>query len=656
MAEALSQNKRLFYIDTPLGKDKLLVRKLHGREAMSEAFFFSVDVVSDDPRLNITELVGKKITLAIRQSDETSFRYFNGYVRRAKNLPAVGFLAQFRLEVVPWLWLLTRTADCYIHQNKTVPEVVEWVFKKFGFTDYRLELRNPGNYGPWVYLTQYRETAFEFVNRLLEIEGIFYFFEQKQGKHTMVIADAPAAHQPCPHQARMKVERAFGRGYKRSEDTIFSWDVEKNVRSGKYSHRDYNFEKPDTDMHSEVPARARGTGNDKFEVYDYPGEFEEHGEGSAWVRLRMEEEETDEEFVRGTSCARSLMPGFKFDLTGHERRDQNRSYVVTEVVHSGEEENLLPEDQGRPARYTNSFRCVPFDIPYRPARKTPKHIMRGVQTATVVGKKGEEITCDKYGRVKVQFHWDRVGKKDEGSSCWIRVSQPWAGQNYGGMWLPRIGQEVIVDFVEGDPDRPIIIGRVYNANQMPAWKLPDKQNWSGFKTRSTKGGGQDNANELRFDDTKDEENIVLHAEKDLEISVEKETVFETGTDHHFYVGNDHSEEVAKNSDTTIGENCVITVGKEISVSSGTSTSISVGTDAALEAGQEVHIKGGMKVVIEAGMQLSLKGPGGFVDIGPSGVTIQGTLVQINSGGAAGSGKGPNKKTAKKPKKAEKYKK
>ena len=656
MADALSQHNRLFYIDTPLGEDKLLVRKLHGREAMSEAFFFSVDVVSDDPRLNITELVGKKITLAIRQSDETSFRYFNGYVRRAKNLPAVGFLAQFRLEVVPWLWLLTRTADCYIHQNKTVPEVVEWVFKKFGFTDYRLELRNSSNYGPWIYLTQYRETAFEFVNRLLEVEGIFYFFEQKQGKHTMVIADAPAAHQPCPHQSRVKVERAFGRGYKRSEDTVYSWDVEKNVRSGKYSHRDYNFQKPDTDMQSEVPARSRGTGNENFEVYDYPGEFEENSEGSAWVRLRMEEEETDEEFVRGTSCARSLMPGFKFDLTGHERRDQNGSYVVTEVVHSGEEENFLPEDQGRPSRYTNSFRCIPFDIPYRPARKTPKHIMRGVQTATVVGKRGEEITCDKYGRVKVQFHWDRVGRKDEGSSCWIRVSQPWAGQNYGGMWLPRIGQEVIVDFIEGDPDRPIITGRVYNANQMPAWKLPDKQNWSGFKTRSTKNGGQDNANELRFDDTKGEENIVLHAEKDLEISVEKETVFETGTDHHFYVGNDYKEEVAKNSDTTIGESCVITVGKDISISSGTGTSISVGTDAALDAGQEVHIKGGMKVVIEAGMQLSLKGPGGFVDIGPAGVTIQGTLVQINSGGSAGSGSGAKKKTAKKPKKAEKYKK
>ncbi|MBA3975418.1 MAG: type VI secretion system tip protein VgrG [Candidatus Solibacter sp.] len=654
MAEALSQHQRLFFIDTPLGKDKLLVRKLHGREAMSEAFFFSVDAVSDDPKLDVSRVVGKQITLAIRQSDETSFRYFNGYVRRAKTLPPTGHLAQYRLEVVPWLWLLTRTADCYIHQNKTVPEVVEWVFKKFGFTDYRLELRNA--HGPWVYLTQYRETAFEFVNRLLEIEGIFYFFEQKQGKHTMVLADSPASHQACQHQSRMKMERAFGRGYKRGEDTIFSWDPEKNIRSGKYSHRDYDFEKPDADMHSEVPARSTATGNDKFEVYDYPGEFEEPGDGSSWVRLRMEEEETDEEFARGTSCARSLMPGFKFDLTGHERREQNRSYVVTEVVHSGEEENFLPEDQGRTARYSNTFRCIPFDLPYRPARKTPKHIMRGVQTAMVVGKKGEEIYCDKYGRVKVQFHWDRVGKRDEGSSCWVQVSQPWAGQNYGGMWLPRIGQEVIIDYIEGDPDRPIITGRVYNANQMPAWKLPDKQNWSGFKTRSTKGGGQDNANELRFDDTKGEENVVLHAEKDLEISVEKETVFETGTDHHFYVGENHKEEIGKNHDATIGESCVITVGKEISISSGAATSIHAGSDAALEAAQEVHIKGGTKVVIEGGMQLSIKGAGGFIDIGPAGVTIQGTMVKINSGGSAGSGKGVNKKTAQKPKKAEKYKK
>jgi type VI secretion system secreted protein VgrG len=656
MAGSLSQHQRLFKINTPLGEDKLIVRKLHGREAMSEAFFFSVDCVSDDPRLSITDIVGKKIDLAIRQSDEKTFRYFNGHVRRAKNLPPAGYLFQYRLEVVPWLWMLTRTADCYIHQNKTVPEVVEWVFKKFGFTDYRFDLRNSGNYGPWVYLSQYRETAFEFVNRLLEIEGIFYYFEQKQGKHTMVIADAPASHQPCPFQSRIKVERAFGRGYNRDQDSIFSWDVEKNVRSGKYAHRDFNFEKPDADMHSEVPARSKKTGNDNFEIYDYPGEYEEHPDGNAWVRLRMEEEETDEEFARGTSCARSLMPGFKFDLTGHERRDQNKSHVVTEVIHSGEEENLLPEDQGRPPRYTNSFRCIPFDIPYRPARKTPKHVMRGVQTATVVGPKGEEIYCDKFGRVKVQFHWDRVGKKDEGSSCWIRVSQPWAGQNYGGMWLPRIGQEVIVDFVEGDPDRPIITGRVYNANQMPAWKLPDKQNWSGFKTRSTKGGGQDNANELRFDDTKGEENIVLHAEKDLEVSVEKETVWETGTDHHFYVGNNLTEQVEKNVEATIGEACVISIGKSLIMSTGTDGSVSVGSNAALDAAQEVHIKGGTKVIIEAGMQLSLKAAGGFVDIGPAGVTIQGTMVQINSGGAAGSGSGVKKQTPKKPKKAEKYKK
>lgn len=651
---ALSQNKRLFYIDTPLGKDKLLVRKLHGREALSEAFFYSVDAVSEDPRVNVGDIVGKQITLAIRQSDETSLRYFNGYVRRAKNLPPVGYLFQYRLEVVPWLWLLTRTADCYIHQNKSVVDVVKWVFQKYGFTDYRVDLT--GTYGPWEYLTQYRETAFEFVNRLLEIEGIYYYFEQKQGKHTMVIADRVAASKPCPHQSRMKMERAFGRGYMRVEDTIFSWESEKNVRSGKYTHTDYDFIKPKTDLMTTVDSRCKSTDNSKFELYDYPGEYEERQDGDTWVRCRMEEEETDVEFVRGTSCARSLMPGFKFDLTGHERRDQNKSYVVTEVVHSGEEENFLPEDQGRPGRYSNSFRCIPQDTPYRAPRKTPKHIMRGVQSAVVVGKAGEEIWCDKYGRVKVQFHWDRVGKKDEGSSCWIRVSQPWAGQGYGGMWIPRIGQEVIVDFYEGDPDRPIITGRVYNSDQMPAWALPGKMNWSGFKTRSTKGGSADNANELRFDDTKGSENIVLHAEKDLEISVEKETVFETGTDHFEYVGNDHTSEVAKNRDSTIGENCVITVGKEISVSSGTSTSVSVGSDAALDAGMEVHIKGGTKVVIEAGMQLSLKAAGGFVDIGPAGVTIQGTMVKINSGGAAGSGKGVSKKTAKKPKKAEKYKK
>jgi len=451
----------------------------------------------------------------------------------------------------------------------------------------------------------------------------------------------------------------------RSDETIGSWRREQEIRSGKCALKDFNFETPSNSLLSMIESKFKNGDNSQFELYDYPGEFEERAEADDWVKLRIEEEETPHTVVSGESDCRSLVSGFSFDLEGHERDDQNCSYVLTSVFHRAVEPDFHPGVRGSSANYTNTFTCIPASVPFRPPRLTPRPLVQGTQTAIVVGPAGEEIYPDKYGRVKVQFHWDRLGKKDENSSCWVRVSQPWAGKNWGAINIPRIGQEVIVEFLEGDPDRPIIIGRVYNDDQMPPYTLPDNMTRTTFLSRSSKGGGSSNFNELRFEDKKGSEQIFLNAEKDMDHRVEKDSREFIGNDRHLIVKNDQKEkvegeqhiqivkdrnekvggdaslEVSGNQNDKVGQNMSLQVGQNLQEKSG--------QNYAHEAGMEIHLKAGMNVVIEAGMQLTIRASGGFINIGPAGVAISGTLVLINSGGAAGAGSGSSPTSPKAPK-------
>ncbi len=512
-----SQEGRLIAIDTPLGPDVLLLRSFTGTEGMSQIFRFRLDMLSTDFNINFDDIVGKRVTIRILLEDG-SYRYLNGYISRFAQLPVEGHLARYEAEMVPWLWFLTRAADCQIFQEKSVPDIISKVFKDYGFSDFELKLQK--SYEPRVYCVQYRETAANFVMRLMEEEGIFFFFRHENGKHVMVIGDAPSVHQPIPEQPVIRYEHTLGAAPERGEDVITEWRYEHELRTGRYALNDYNFETPSTSLLCQIDSTIDQGGNKKYEVYDYPGDYPDRGRGDKLVRLRIEEEETPHEVVSGASNCRALAVGFAFELIDHERRDQNVEYVVTSIAHSGHSGTFIGGTPGEGASYANRFTCIPSRVPYRPLRKTPKPVVEGVQTAVVVGPPGEEIYTDKYGRVKVQFHWDRRGKKNEKSSCWIRVSEPWAGKNWGAIFLPRIGQEVIVDFLEGDPDRPIVTGRVYNAEQMPPYSLPDHQTRSGIKTRSTKGGGSSNYNEIRFEDKKGKEEIHIHAERNLRTTVE----------------------------------------------------------------------------------------------------------------------------------------
>src|SRR5712691_1725477 len=641
-----TQEQRLMSIKSPLGKDTLLLHSFSGHEGMSQLFHFSADFLSENHSISFKDIVGKQVTLQIHHQGDDQ-RYWNGFVSRFAFVGGDNRFSYYRAEIVPWVWFLTRTADCQIFQQKTIPEIIKKVFQDHGFQDF--QDRTQGSYPQREYVVQYRETAFNFVSRLMEEYGIFYFFEHDQNTHKLIFADKPQVHKNCPVQYKVRFNYTPGATVLH-EDVVDNWGAEQELRPGKYALTDYNFQTPNTALMANVQTVAEIGGNTKYEIYDYPGIHINKSEGDTVTKLRMEEEEAAHHLVTGSGNCRSFAPGYKFHLDEHSRRDQNGDYLLTEVTHSASVgDSYSGSGGGSEETYTNHFTCIPFSVPCRPQRVTPKPFVQGVQTAVVVGPPGEEIYPDKYGRVKVQFFWDRLGKKNENSSCWVRVSQPWAGKNWGAVSIPRIGQEVIVEFIEGDPDRPIITGRVYNDDQMPTYPLPDHKTRTTFMSRSTKGGGSANYNELRFEDKKGSEQIFINAEKDTDHRVENDSREFIGNDRSLIVKHDQKENVEGDLHSETAGNRNEKVGQTMSLQVGQNLQEKSGQNFAHEAGMEIHLKAGMNVVIEAGMELTIKASGGFINIGPAGVAIQGTLVLINSGGAAGSGSGSSPTSPKAPK-------
>ncbi|HTP86197.1 MAG TPA: type VI secretion system tip protein TssI/VgrG [Bryobacteraceae bacterium] len=659
----MKQTGRLFHLDTPLGEDVLLVRRVTGEENISGLFHYELELVSDDFDVSFDQLVGKPVTLGIRQSDDESFRYLNGIVSKFALSSAEGRLAVYKAEVVPWLWLLTQTWDCRIYQDMEALAVIKDTFQRLGFqsgSDW--EDQTTLKRTPWAYCTQYRETACDFVKRLMEIEGIFFFFRHEQDRHVLVMADAPSANKPCPYQSRMKYEYSFGRGYKSSEDSILEWRFHNEFKPGKYTQRDYNFRHPTRSLQAEAPSRIRQGGNDKYEVYDYPGSYEIQTDGDEWTRMRIEEEETPHAIATGKSNCRSMYAGFRFDLYNHDRRDQNMTWLITSVKMTGEEGTFVGGSDKGEGTYENTFTAIPYSVPYRPERKTTLSQMMGTQTARVVGPEGEEIYTDEFGRVKVKFHWDR-SSDESNSSVWIRVAQPWAGANWGYMWIPRIGQEVIVDFMEGDPDRPMIIGRVYNGDNMPPYKLPDKKNHSGIRSHSTKGGGGDNFNEIHFDDTKGKELFSMQSEYNKADMVKNDELEEIRHDRFLRVKNNQVEDVENDKKSHVTGNFDEGVNGKISIKVDGDYQLVIGGDykqkvsgnwirnvdgdsnATVNGSEQVRVNGDVKlsvsgelhitaarILLTAQGELCLSCGGSSIDLNPGTIGITGAMVLINSGG------------------------
>ncbi len=644
-----TQKDRFIAIDTPLGEDTLLLQSFRGTEAISRPFRFQLLFLSENQAISAGQIIGQRVDIRMTVGDGTK-RYINGFVSRFALDVVDRRFAHYSAEVVPWLWFLGRKANCRIFQNMTVPDIISKVFNDYGFHDFKNSLQ--GSFEQREYCVQYRETDFNFVSRLMEQYGILYYFEHEKGRHSLVLANAPNSHKPCPVQSKARLDYSEGANLK-GEDVIYSWHLEQELRSGKYALTDYNFETPSTSLLAKEDTIFKVGGNDSYEIFDYPGDYTTKAAGESLTKIRIQEEEAVHLIATGSGNCRTFTSGYKFDLSGHSRADTNKTYLLTEVQHSASIGRSYSGSGGQSNDvYSNQFCCIPHSVTLRPARLTPKPFVQGPQTAVVVGPSGEEIYTDKYGRVKVQFFWDREGKKNDQSSCWVRVSQPWAGKNWGSINIPRIGQEVIVEFLEGDPDRPIITGRVYNAEQMPPYTLPDNQTRTTFMTRSSKGGSSSNYNELRFEDKKGSEQIFLHAEKDLDVRVKNDSREYVANDRSLIVKGNQNESVDGDQNITISGNQAEKVAQNLSLQVGQNLNEKSGQNFAHEAGMEIHLKAGMNVVIEAGMELTIKASGGFINIGPTGIAISGTLVLINSGGAAGSGSGSSPQDPKKPDEAD----
>ncbi|WP_390343991.1 type VI secretion system Vgr family protein [Variovorax boronicumulans] len=511
---------RTVQVHTVLSAEQLKFRAMRGHEGLSQLFEFEVDMVSTSFNLDLKRLLGTSLTLAI--ADDGTTRYLNGTVVRFELVGRANETGRhyiYRALVQPWLWYLTRTTDCRIFQNQSVPEVLDAVLGKYGF---QFEKRLTGSYRPWEYCVQYQESDFAFVSRLMEHEGIAYHFEHGNGSHLLVLADDTGGYHPLPGHARIPY-RPRDRVVNALEPCIDRWRVAEQITSGRVMLDDFDFKKSRASLQS-VQQDPKGHDHATYEVYEWLGGYSEHQQGDAYAKIRLQELQCAHELASGHTNVVGMAPGHLFEMTHCPREADNREYLVTgtrydlrepEYSTGGSSESVCEFD----------FTVLPSAVPYRPARTTPRPRTNGPQTATVVGP--EEIWTDRFGRVKLQFRWDRYGQSDENSSCWVRVSSNWAGANYGTMHMPRVGQEVIVDFIGGQPDRPIITGRVYNSDQMPPWELPANATASGILTRSSTGGAANQANMLRFEDRTGAEQILLHAERNLDVEVEADETHTT---------------------------------------------------------------------------------------------------------------------------------
>jgi type VI secretion system secreted protein VgrG len=591
-------------VTTPLGPDALVFQSMEGREALGEPFEYWVHLVSDDPNIKLTDVLGQTITVTL-QLPGGGERNFHGHVTAFEFVTAGDPAAIYRATVRPWFWLLTQTTNCRIFQNKSIPDIVKQIFQDRGFGDFEDSLS--GDYPTKDYVVQYGETDFNFVSRLLEETGIYYYFRHEASTHTLVLADSYSAHQAT---AGYETLRYYPPDDHRStvEEYVDQWRLGQSITPGSVTLRDFNFERPSANL-TAATSSSKDYVHSDLEVYDYPGDYLVRSDGEGLARIRLEQRQESFERGEGSTNAGGLAVGALFSLAEHPRDDQNREYLVTFARVSLRGHELRSGDASNELVFKSEFTVIPSTVPHRTTPRAKKPVMDGPQTATVVGAAGEEIWTDKYGRVKLQFHWDREGASDEKSSCWVRVSQAWAGSNWGSIHVPRIGQEVIVDFLEGDPDRPIVTGRVYNANNMVPYALPGNQTQSGIKSRSTKGGAVPNANEIRFEDRKGSEEFFIQAEKDLNSLVKNNETAKVGVDRTREVGANDALTVGKNQKISIGKNQTIEVGVDESLTVGGNETIDVTGNESVSIGgdQSVSVGGSDSMTVGGSQSLAVAG-------------------------------------------------
>jgi type VI secretion system secreted protein VgrG len=711
---AILENRKL-RMKGPLPETKMFIKAARVKEGLSQISEIQVDFMSPDRMLKLGDIVGQSITVRIQIGEDGggasgstggggtggggsggggsggdgggsgggTWREHMGTCIAAQYIGMHEGYGFYALEVRPWLWFLTRTTGCRIFQNKTAIDIIKQIFSERGFADYTVNAsRTPE---PRVYCVQYNETDFDFISRLMEEEGFYYYSTVKNGKDHLMVVDGIGGHSAIAGNSTVQFHLREPE-YRRSDDHIFEWRGMETAPSGKVTIRDYNFEKPRADM-TTVKATPKGSHSHKdYELYRYPGHYRETALGEIYARIRMEAAAWPFQTRDGVCNVRTMATGATYRMSNHERSDENQEYLVVSALHMMQIENqeedesqqmtkasgaaqlpgTIEFDEDNRDAYRCTMRSLPKNVPFRAPHRTPWPRIPGILLAKVTGPAGEEIYTDNYGRIKVQFPWDREGKNDENTTCWVRYCTPWSGKDWGAIAIPRIGQEVVIQFEDGDIDRPICTGMLYNADTMPPYALPANMTQTGIKTRSSKGGGADNYNELVFEDKKDAEFIRMHAEKDYFLTVENNAVVSIGrtkkdpgdltTDIHnsrtetihegdltltVAKGNetrdiktDRTEKIGQHATQEVGGNKTMKVTGNFSGETGGNSETKVTGNAKTEVTGTTDHKSTGAMTIESSASITIKVGGNSITIDPSGITIKGTMVTTDASGMA----------------------
>ena len=621
-----------------LKNNELRVLRFRGTEAISRLFHFDLELVSDDASVDFKAVIGQEATLLI--GAENTDRYVNGIICHFEQGAVGKRFSNYYAQLVPRQWMLLHRINTRIFQDKSVLDIVEQVMTDAGLPTDSWRKVNLGSYKPREYCVQYGESDWAFISRLLEEEGIFYFYSHEEGDHALLLGDKPAAHVPIDGEAKIPFRDAAGMDA--SADHIRSFRRGESVRPGAVLLRNFSFKMPKANL----DAKQKAQDFEELEVYEYDqGAFASADLAKQWARVRLEEQQAPRQTANGSSTVERLTPGYRFTLDEHSRSDFNVEYLITEVRHEGYEPEALEQyaapRQAGEEEYASEFRCIPYDVPFRPPRVTPRPYIRGTQTATVVGPSGSEIYTDEYGRVKLHFHWDRYGSLDEQSSCWVRVSQQVAGGGFGFLALPRVGHEVVVAFHEGDPDQPHVVGRVYNQDNMPPYELPTNKTQTVIKTNSYNGSG---FNEIRFEDKGGEEQLFLFAQRNMDMRVQSDRYESVGKEYHrsveqneySWVKNERHTKVDADDKMEIGGDLHLDVTGKRATEIGQSNSLTVKGDM-IEVFQSDHSEStagnlyvkGMSIVIESMTGITIKTGGNSVVVDTSGVSLTGTMVTLD---------------------------
>jgi type VI secretion system secreted protein VgrG len=618
-----TQAQREVSIKSALADDVLLFRSMECSEALGRIYTYRLDLLSTRGDIKIADVLGTSMTVVL-DLPEGGERYFNGIVTRFAYRGWRDGIASYEAVLHPALWLLTRSSNCRIFQDQSAIDIVKAVCGDAAYGG--LVSLDAGSLSATpaarTYCVQYRESDFNFVCRLLEEEGIYFYFIHQDGAHTLVLADSYGAHAPAEGYATVQF-RDEETHRNPLEEAVTRFAPGGEIQASVVALNDFDFEKATSSTGGGLLAKATiaaAFGQQSYEQYDYPGRYTTSSAGGDLARARMEALHGQCEQVEAFGNARGLTTGALFTLSEHPRDDQNREFLITAADTEIAGVGYGSDGKNTSTEFRCAFQAVGKEHSYRAPAMARKPIVQGPQTAMVVGKAGEEIWTDKYGRVKVQFHWDRNGKADEASSCWVRVQQGWAGKSWGAMFVPRIGMEVVVSFLEGDPDQPLVTGCVYNGDSLPPYELPAEQTKSTIKSNSSKGGG--GFNEIRFEDKKDSEEIFIQAEKDFNRVVKNNDTLKIKNDRSLDVGNDHKEHVANDHTVTVDNNQAITVTKDrkLDVSGNQTTTIA--------GDQKVAVS--KTIVVEATTSIEFKCGGSSIKIEPAKITVKSTQIAVEA--------------------------